>query len=87
MGRLASSLVAFGAALGAPLTALACPVCATREGGGPMEIAAIGALIVAPWFAAAGIGWWIRRGLLEEAALNSSQERGLKSALDVEHSG
>jgi hypothetical protein len=48
-------------------------MCATKEQGGPLGTVALGALIVAPWFAAGGIGWWIRRGILEEATSNGSQ--------------
>ncbi|MBM4359516.1 MAG: hypothetical protein FJ096_15540 [Deltaproteobacteria bacterium] len=51
-----------------------------------MGAVAIGALIVAPWFAAAFVGWWIRRGLLEEAALNSLERRGPNPALDDDRS-
>ena len=58
-----------------PAWGFACPVCATREGSGPMGTLALGALIVAPWIAAAGVGWWIRKGLVEEAALQSQLAR------------
>lgn len=40
-----------------------------------MGTLALGALIVAPWIAAAGVGWWIRKGLVEEAALQSQLAR------------
>jgi len=66
MRSFVATLAAVAASL-TPAMALACPVCATREGSGPLATAALGALVVAPWFAAAGVGWWVRRGLLEEA--------------------
>jgi hypothetical protein len=86
MRQKLTSFLAFASTVAAPAVAFACPVCATREGAGPMQTIAIGALIVAPWFAAAGVGWWIRRGLLEEAALNSLEQRGPNPALDVDRS-
>ncbi len=43
-----------------PALALACPVCAQRQGGGPLGTVALGAIIVSPWIAAGTVGWWIR---------------------------
>ena len=66
MRALVSSLVALAATLCADL-ALACPVCAQREGGGALGTVALGALIVAPWIAGGAAAFWIRRGILAEA--------------------
>ncbi len=76
--RALVSIVAAALAALAPSVAAACPVCATREGSGPLGTVALGALIVAPWFAALGVGFWIRRGLLEEAAVVSVEQQDLR---------
>jgi len=73
--RRVFAVLAAGMTALAPLVASACPVCATREGGGPLGTVALGALIVAPWFAAVGFAFWIRRRFQEEAVAVSLDQQ------------
>ncbi len=74
--RHALALASSGVALLAPALAFACPVCAQRADGGPLETIALGALIVAPWFAAVAVGLWIRRSIKNAAGLATAGKLG-----------
>lgn len=58
-------LRAFGvlAAVLLPAVAWACPSCAGREGGGPLRLLLVGAMIAAPFVVAVVVGLVLRKQL------------------------